>query len=459
MNETMTKIGSYTVSATGGDTTVTFSNIPSYYTDLRVYLSVRSTDSAAQGMNVAFNGTTTGFSGIYLYSDGTNKSSSSLARYVGSVWGTNGTASTFNSTEIYIPNYTSSYPKNFSVNNVADALSSTGHENIMSGTWSNTSPITSISFTMISASNFAQNSEFTLYGIKDMTKVVGNSLKANGGIVTTDGTYVYHIFNSTGSFQPSTRLLADYMVVGGGGGGQAGGPQGTGGGGGYVSVTTGVTFTPGVGYVATIGGGGAGAVAGGATAVAGTSSTFYNLTSSGGGVGGVNYYYPDRGGSSGNVVNGTSTGYIGGQTANGNDNSHLAGGGGAGAGANGLNSSATTGTVGSIGGDGFSHPVGNVYGLSAYYGGGGNGGTEGTGTNGGWGAYQGYIPTYRSKGGGGWGGGQFPTSNPASLPTAGLTNTGGGGGGATWGYSLPIVTGADSGAAGGSGVVIVRYKA
>lgn len=243
----------------------------------------------------------------------------------------------------------------------------------------------------------------------------------------------------------STPPTIQYLIVAGGGGGRNGNPQATGGGGGRVAVGT-IPFAAGISYTVTVG-------AGGPNSTAGSPSTFNTLTMSGGGVGDGNMYFPDRGGSSGNNIDGVVTNYIGGQTLDGGGNNRLAAGGGAGAGANGLNSNPfNTSTPGSIGGDGYAS---SITGVSTFYGGGGNGGTEGTGSNGGWGAYLGYIPTYRSQGGGGWGGGQI-TSNPAAAPTAGEINTGGGGGGGTWDNSNPKVTNADIGAPGGSGVVIVR---
>ncbi len=246
----------------------------------------------------------------------------------------------------------------------------------------------------------------------------------------------------------STRTI-DFLVLSGGGGGRNGYPQGTGGGGGRVGIGT-IVFSTGTNYAVTVG-------AGGANSTAGVASTFNSLTMAGGGIGDGLMYFPDRAGSSGNSINGVVTNYIGGQTLDGGNNQRLAGGGGAGAGANGLNSNPfNTTTPGSIGGDGYAS---SITGTSVFYGGGGNGGNMGTGSNNGWGAYLGYIPTYRSQGGGGWGGGQFPSSNPAGAPTAGEVNRGGGGGGGTWDNSNPKATNAEFGAAGGSGVVILRYPA
>ena len=58
--ETMTKLATYTVGA-GGDSSVTFSNIPQTYTDLVIRVSARTTRSAStlNILYVTFNGVTT----------------------------------------------------------------------------------------------------------------------------------------------------------------------------------------------------------------------------------------------------------------------------------------------------------------------------------------------------------------------------------------------------------------
>ena len=47
--------------------------------------------------------------------------------------------------------------------------------------------------------------------------------KATGGTITTDGTYWFHTFTSSGTFTPTQSLTADMVVVAGGGGGGGGG--------------------------------------------------------------------------------------------------------------------------------------------------------------------------------------------------------------------------------------------
>jgi hypothetical protein len=162
MPVTYKKIASVTVGA-GGSASIDFTSIPGTgYTDLLIRISGRSSSTPAEGMYIAFNGSTANFSGRYLLGDGANTSSASLARYVGSIFGTVGTASTFNNTDIYIPNYTSSTNKSFSVDNVAENNATSGFQNLIAGLWSNTAAINSIAIT---CTGFTQHSTAVLYGI------------------------------------------------------------------------------------------------------------------------------------------------------------------------------------------------------------------------------------------------------------------------------------------------------
>lgn len=446
--ETMTKLARVDVGS-GGQATIDFTNIPQGYTDLILEANVRP--SSLDDMYIKFNGDSSLFSARRLTGNGASSSTDTSTYFLTPQVAT---ASSFSSFKLTIPNYSGSRYKSFTAEGVSENSATTAYMSNASGLWSSIAPITSVTL-YLSSATFVQNSSATLYGIKAARTAVGNSVKGFGGAISFDGTYVYHSINTTGTFTPSQSITADVLVVGGGGGGGLGGPQGSGGGGGRVTLYNNIILTASSPYLATIAAGGTGAIISGAGGTAGGTSSFMSYSAAGGGYGGSDYY-SGRGGDTGNNINGTVTNYIGGTPPVSTDNSHLAGGGGAGAGSNGMIASMNSGVVGSIGGSGY----GFFYnGITCYFGGGGNGGNEGTGTNGGWGAYAGYIPTYRAPGGGGWGGGQYPTSNPAAAPTAGEPNSGGGGGGGTWDNSLPIVSGAGSGANGGSGVVIIRYKA
>ena len=155
----------------GGVSSVTFSSIPNTYTDLKIVCSGRVADTGSQAnMSITFNGTTTAYYDKALYGNGSSAGSfsdsnqpSMAAAYVNT---SGSTANTFNNYEVYVPNYTSSNYKSFSVDSVVENNATT----IMAATfgaglWQNTAAITSVSFS--GGSNFLQYSSFYLYGIKN----------------------------------------------------------------------------------------------------------------------------------------------------------------------------------------------------------------------------------------------------------------------------------------------------
>lgn len=160
---TYVAIATTTVGA-GGAASIDFTSIPGTYTDLCLVasLSIGSAGGTAQAMYVTINGSTSTFTGRYLYGDGVNPASGVLARYVGSV---NNSSPTFNSTSIYFPNYAGSANKSFSVDNVTERNEASADANLIAGLWSTTSAITSIS--IAAAASFVQYSSATLYGIKN----------------------------------------------------------------------------------------------------------------------------------------------------------------------------------------------------------------------------------------------------------------------------------------------------
>lgn len=444
---TMEKIQTVTVPA-GGQAAITFSNVPQTYDDLKIVISGRSSSTPAEGMYIAFNGSTSNFTGRYLIGDGANASSGVLARYVGSIFGAVGTASTFNNTEIYIPNYRTSANKSFSVDNVAENNATTAYGNLITGLWSDSSAITSISIT---CAGFLQHSTATLYGI---TRVPAGA-KATGGVVYDDASYWYHVFTSSGTFTPSQNLSCDVLVVaGGGGGGSSSIASGGGGAGGLLDFTA-QSLTATTNYTVTVG-------AGGSAGATGSDSQFGALTLVKGGGRGATDQAGGGAGSQGsggggayatNATGGTATAGQGSNGGNGATTANYgAGGGGGGKTAAGANGTTGTGGKGGNGGDGSSsystwglatNTGQNVSGTVWYAGGGGGGSYDWDtknrpGGNGG-------------NGGGGTGGYNWGTSPQTSVNAiAGIANTGGGGGGQ--GQAAAGVA-----AAGGSGVVIVRY--
>jgi hypothetical protein len=286
---------------------------------------------------------------------------------------------------------------------------------------------------------------------------------ATGGTITTCGNYKIHTFTGPGTFtvtnagNPAGSSTVDYMVVAGGASGGTGDVSGGGGAGGFrESVPSPAAWTasplanPGgalpvsvTGYPITVGAGGASTGPADAQGNPGSNSIFSTITSTGGGGGangagasgasgtpggsggGANYTGPSTGGTGNSPPTSPPQGSNGGL---GNQNPPAFGGGGGG----GATAVGGTGTS-SIGGAGGAGATTSISGSPTSYAGGGGGARNDPGT-------------LASGGTGGGGAGGSASVNGS----AGTVNTGGGGGGAD---NFSNVSGA-----GGSGIVIIRYK-
>ena len=170
-NPTLILIASSTVGS-GGVSSVTFSSIPATYTDLVVKMSARTastTGIAVDNILAQFNGITTSvYSEKGLGGNGSSAYSQSFSRSVvgtGLADTSSATSNTFGNTELYIPNYTSSNYKSTSADGVTENNATGSWVEMDAGLFSNTSPITSITFS--SNGNFVQYSTFYLYGINN----------------------------------------------------------------------------------------------------------------------------------------------------------------------------------------------------------------------------------------------------------------------------------------------------
>ena len=285
---------------------------------------------------------------------------------------------------------------------------------------------------------------------------------ATGGTITECGDFKIHTFTGPGTFTVSkiacggvTENTVGYLVVAGGGSGGSGGSSITGGGGGAGGFREGrnttydnFTASPLVAdaptnavnlsvgsYPITVGAGGSPVSAPDAAGNSGSPSTFSTITSAGGGRGGSNNTCAANGGSGGGGKESDGTGGSGntppvsppqGQNGgNGSEAGNASGGGGGAGAAGGTHPSLATG------GNGVSS---SITGSSVARAGGGGANASAGGS-----------------GGGGDAGGSpsFPTGSPNAAGGAGTANTGGGGGGAAENLGS---------GAGGSGVVIIRYK-
>jgi hypothetical protein len=301
--------------------------------------------------------------------------------------------------------------------------------------------------------------------IQTDTTVVGNLfITATGGNATvTCGDYKTHIFTGDGPLCVSAVgasapvNVVDYLVVGGGGAG--GCSDGAGGGaGGFryftalsptgspLSAPAGVTVTA-TDYTITVGGGAPLNSTPNGQGAQGNTSTFSTISSAGGGGGGSPGNTGGDGGSGGGggpaAGSGNTPSTSPAQGEDGGDKAAGAGGSGGGAGGAGGNASGPpwTGGAGGIGSNmicGVVGPTAPSYGTP--------GPAGGRYFSGGGGGYGDNVKGPAGSGGGGEGG----QSSPNIVSVAGTVNTGGGGGGGT--------PSTGNGQAGGSGIVMIRYK-
>lgn len=436
---------------------ITFSSIPSTYTDLILVCQVQQvTDGEDLAMQV--NGDTgTNYSRTYLCGDGVDAHSGregSVARIRLDHHATPPISGSFSANVINIHNYsnTSTYKKVIARSN---SLSTYAGSAAIVGMWRSTSAISSITLFCTNSSNIKSGSTFELYGI--LAEGVSPTTKATGGAVYSDSTYYYHVFGASGTFTPTQSITADYLVIAGGGGGGnfrgggggAGGLRssiGTTGGGGTLESSLSLTAQA---YTVTVGAGGAGGNPDNGSN--GTNSVFSTITSTGGGGGaGQNVNdgvkesgasggsgggsYKNTSGSIGSATGGAGTanqGFAGGTAI---ESAFYAGSGGGGSASAGLNTSAES--TGSAGGSGVL--ISSIWsatgtGVSGYYAGGGGGGS---------------LSVAGAGGSGGGGAGAISGAGTSAIEN---TGSGGGGGGNSGTPS------ANNGGKGAAGLVVIRY--
>ena len=301
----------------------------------------------------------------------------------------------------------------------------------------------------------------------DATGVVPAYVAATGGTPcagATSGDYKIHSFTGPGTLCVSSAgngagsNTIDYLVVAGGGGGGADYGGGGGAGGYRESVPSPAAWTaspianPGnarpvtvQGYPITVGGGGTKGCGNNDAGGSGAASSFSDIPSAGGGGGaaegssslaggsGGGGSYSDAGSAGNTPPTSPAQGFAGGSVPGPGAPGYQAAGGG---GSSEVGESVPTPTtpVAGAGGDGGTTCISAS--PTAYGGGGGGGGGNAS-------------PVTPGAGGAG-GGGAGAVIAPGNAGTAGTTNTGGGGGGGNlycW-----------EGGAGGSGIVIIRYK-
>ena len=174
MPATYTLIQSTVLAST--QTIISFTSIPSTYTDLVLRISARTNASGAvnDSIEITFNSdTSTNYSTTVLIGNGSAVSSDKYSNNVpGRAWysatGNSATASTFSNAEIYIPNYLASQNKPYSAFSVNETNATAVLMGATAGLWRNTSAITSITLDPLDgAATFQIGSSFYLYGISN----------------------------------------------------------------------------------------------------------------------------------------------------------------------------------------------------------------------------------------------------------------------------------------------------
>ena len=144
---------------------VTFSNIPQTgYTDLKVVISGREATGTSLLFTMQINGSSANQSTRELRGSGSSATSGTNTIATIDQNGSGTTASTYGNAEVYIPNYTSSNNKSYSIDSVSENNGTAAYMRLSAGLWSQTAAITSLSF-FPSSGNIEAGSTFTLYGI------------------------------------------------------------------------------------------------------------------------------------------------------------------------------------------------------------------------------------------------------------------------------------------------------
>ena len=174
MANTFVAINTTTVGV-GGSPTISFSSIPATYTDLFLFLSLRTTgvgSSVGSIGQITFNSSTSSYSvqDVYGQSGSAGAGAYTFATtYVPTGRDDNAlqTANTFSNHSVYILNYAGATSKVVSSEAVSESNSTTAQSMaLIAARWSNTAAINAITITS-GDGDYVQYSTATLYGINN----------------------------------------------------------------------------------------------------------------------------------------------------------------------------------------------------------------------------------------------------------------------------------------------------
>jgi hypothetical protein len=165
---TYTQIGSAVVVGAGAQASITFSSIPSTYTDLIVVTSIRTSSTPSGAVTIAFNGSSASMTTRSIYGNGSSTASYSASNSLGGLVNiSTTTSSTFANSQLYIPNYAGSTNKSSSMDGVSENNATGANAFLNANLWSNSAAITSITLTPEGGDNIVQYSTAYLYGVSN----------------------------------------------------------------------------------------------------------------------------------------------------------------------------------------------------------------------------------------------------------------------------------------------------
>jgi len=164
MATTFTKIADVTVGA-GGQSSISFTSIPSTFTDLVAVYSLRDSTGAGvyNDINITVNSQTAAAGRVLYTINGTSAASYSPTSVTVADNANASTANTFSNIQVYIPNYLSTGVKSASAEVAIENNAAGCNLQLDAFTITNGAAITTLTITALA--NFVQYSTATLYGI------------------------------------------------------------------------------------------------------------------------------------------------------------------------------------------------------------------------------------------------------------------------------------------------------
>lgn len=165
MANTYKALSTVTVGA-GGASSISFTNIPATYTDLKLVLSARAASTAANWALIGINGgSDTAVTLLHVLNNSNSVISQTYSSFRIPINQNAYTANSFANAELYFPNYASNSNKTMSSDGTQESNTSGIGQQFAAYKWDNTAPITSLTLTVDGGGNFAQYSTATIYGV------------------------------------------------------------------------------------------------------------------------------------------------------------------------------------------------------------------------------------------------------------------------------------------------------